>query len=699
MRILLIEDDKKLARLILHVLEEEQFNVDVVHDGNIGLELALRGVHELAIVDWMLPGRDGPSICRSIRSAQLPIAILMLTALGQIENRVTGLESGADDYLTKPFSFDEMIARIHALGRRFNPTAPDPWELRIGELVMDMRAHSLRRNDQIIQLTRTEWDLFEYLMRHRDQVLTRQMILDYVWSFQSDVQPELVDVYVSYLRQKLNKSGTPELIRTVRGVGYRLETKSRIKMFNRLRLRLTLLYFLFAVALVTFMVWGSYRLLDYYFIGSTDLALEYRMARELTSLRVDVPVSLQKAEADWLANHSRLLLNPNSIPVKSTIGGTNAGQENEPSDDNDEGSPAAETVQQELYDNSYEGDQAAIFVMPVDDTGKIIFNPNPANPPMSPDLQALNSALINGSDLRTVTLENGSKARLFTYHIPQGGFPYIQLGRAVSDQASVLNGFLMGMITLGGFSVIFLGIGAWWLAGRSIAPAQRAWESQRAFVANASHELRAPLTIMRASVEVAQRQTHSLTNHRLLADVLDECDSMNKLVEDLLILSRLDNQPLLMNLEPVDLTRFLVDMGGQIERMAGRKERNFKITSTSGVVIADPVRLQQVLLILLDNAFRYTPAGGTVELSAKPNGSRAEIIVSDTGVGIPPEHLEHVFEQFYKVDNSSGMEYRGSGLGLSIAKSLVEALSGTIRMESGIGKGTRAIVSLPVWSK
>jgi two-component system, OmpR family, response regulator len=228
MRILVIEDDKRLAQLIHRVLEEEQFSVDVVHDGNTGLELALRDIHDLAIVDWMLPGRDGPSICRAIRAAHLQIAVLMLTARGQIEDRVAGLESGADDYLPKPFSFDEMIARIHALGRRFNPAASDPWELRIGDLVMDLRAHTLRRTDEFIQLTRTEWDLLEYLMRHPDQALTRQKILDYVWSYQSNVQPELVDVYVSYLRQKLSKPGMPELIRTVRGVGYRLETDTKL---------------------------------------------------------------------------------------------------------------------------------------------------------------------------------------------------------------------------------------------------------------------------------------------------------------------------------------------------------------------------------------------------------------------------------------------------------------------------------------
>jgi DNA-binding response OmpR family regulator len=223
MRILVIEDDKRLAKLIAQVLEGEQFTVDVAFDGTAGLELALRGVHDLAIVDWMLPGRDGPSICQAIRAANLPTAVLMLTARGQVEDRVAGFESGADDYLSKPFSFDELIARIHALGRRFSPTAEDTWELRIGDLLMDLRNHTLRLGDQDILLTRTEWDLLEYLMRHPGQALTRQEILDYVWSYQNSVQPEMVDVYISYLRQKLTRFGTPELIRTVRGVGYRLD--------------------------------------------------------------------------------------------------------------------------------------------------------------------------------------------------------------------------------------------------------------------------------------------------------------------------------------------------------------------------------------------------------------------------------------------------------------------------------------------
>lgn len=223
MRILLIEDDTRLSRLISSVLEEEGFAFDIANDGDTGLEMALRGIHDVAIIDWMLPGRDGPSICRAVRAARLPLAILMLTARSQVEDRVAGLDSGADDYLGKPFSFDELLARVRALGRRFDIAGGDASEIRVGRLVMDMRAHTARRAEKSLELTKTEWDLLEYLMRHPGQSATRQNILDYVWSFQNDVKPELVDVYISYLRQKITVSGLTDPIQTVRGVGYRLD--------------------------------------------------------------------------------------------------------------------------------------------------------------------------------------------------------------------------------------------------------------------------------------------------------------------------------------------------------------------------------------------------------------------------------------------------------------------------------------------
>jgi len=218
-----LHDYQRLARLMARVMHEEHLSVDTANDGDTGLELALRGSYDVAIIDWMLPGRDGPAISRTIRAARLPTAILLLTSRSQVEDRVIGLDSGADDYLVKPFAFEELLARVRALGRRFSVVSGDPWELRRSDLVLDMRARTARRGIHALDLTTTEWNLLECLMRHAGQALSRQQILDYVWSYERDVQASMVDVYISYLRRKLSLPGHTDPIQTVRGVGYRLE--------------------------------------------------------------------------------------------------------------------------------------------------------------------------------------------------------------------------------------------------------------------------------------------------------------------------------------------------------------------------------------------------------------------------------------------------------------------------------------------
>jgi two-component system, OmpR family, response regulator len=230
MRILLIEDDRRLADLIAHMLQKAHYVVDVMHDGHTGLEAALQNVHQIAIIDWMLPGRDGPAICRAIWQARLPMALLLLTALGQVENRVAGLDSGADDYLPKPFAFEELLARVRSLSRRFTSDAADASELRNGELVLDLYAHTARLGNHALDLSKTEWNLLEFLLRHPDQALSRIQILDQVWAYDRDVQITMVDLYVSYLRRKLAACAGGEVyaeaLQTVRGVGYRFVRKS-----------------------------------------------------------------------------------------------------------------------------------------------------------------------------------------------------------------------------------------------------------------------------------------------------------------------------------------------------------------------------------------------------------------------------------------------------------------------------------------
>jgi two-component system OmpR family response regulator len=226
MRILLIEDDERLARLIGAFFEHRYYRVDLAHDGDIGLEMALSRSYEVAIIDWMMPYRDGPAICRAIRNARVQMALLMLTARSQIEDRIAGLDNGADDYLSKPFDLEELSARVRAVSRRYqsvNALGSDTMEMRCGDITMDIHAHTARRGNISLNLTSTEWDVLEYLMRHPKQVLSREQIYLQVWSPNSQAQVTIVDLYISYLRHKLNNAdGSQDPIETVRGLGYRM---------------------------------------------------------------------------------------------------------------------------------------------------------------------------------------------------------------------------------------------------------------------------------------------------------------------------------------------------------------------------------------------------------------------------------------------------------------------------------------------
>ncbi len=226
MRILLIEDDERLARLIGAFFEQRHYRVDVAHDGNLGLEMALTHAYMVGIIDWMLPYRDGPAICRAVRNAHVQMAVLMLTARSQVEDRIAGLDNGADDYLSKPFDLEELSARVRAVSRRYQSTqslSSDMMELRHGDITLDTRAHTARRGNTSLNLTTTEWEVLECLMRHPHQALTREQIYQQVWSPNSQVQVTIVDLYISYLRHKLHVTdGLHDPIETVRGLGYRM---------------------------------------------------------------------------------------------------------------------------------------------------------------------------------------------------------------------------------------------------------------------------------------------------------------------------------------------------------------------------------------------------------------------------------------------------------------------------------------------
>ncbi len=223
MRVLVIEDETKVGSFIKRALEEENYAVDLCTDGARGLELGLSASYDLIVVDLMIPEIPGLDVIRRLRGEKVAAPILILTAMSQTDQKVKGLDAGADDYLTKPFAIDELLARVRALLRRGSAEAPSV--LQVDDLILNPATREVTRGGQRLDLTAKEYALLEYFMRNVGRVLTRPMIAEHVWNLDFDTFTNVIDVYVNYLRNKVDKGRPRKLIQTVRGSGYVLKAE------------------------------------------------------------------------------------------------------------------------------------------------------------------------------------------------------------------------------------------------------------------------------------------------------------------------------------------------------------------------------------------------------------------------------------------------------------------------------------------
>jgi signal transduction histidine kinase len=454
-------------------------------------------------------------------------------------------------------------------------------------------------------------------------------------------------------------------------------------MLSGLRWRLTFLYLGFALALIAIVSIGTYALVDRDLQASTDLALRYRMAEAYLHFGQPLPPELAAAYNSWLGFRNIPTPTPIQIPISGQLnGGENEGELPGGSDNE-----IAESRDQEMYDSEL----ASVFVLPISPGGTVIRPAGGQAPLVTPDAASIRAAIAGGSDLRTMTRDDGSHVRLLTYRLDtKGGPSVLQVGRSVDDQQRVLGQLLSALLLFGGAAGLLLAAGSWWMAGRAIYPAENAWKKQQSFVANASHELRTPLTLLRASAEVAARDLPPGSQARpLLADVIREADHMTKLVGDLLLLSRLDSDRLTLEIQPIPLARLMDELIREVQRVADEQAVQLHLVCEEITARGDPTRVRQVVLILLENALRHTPAGGEVFLTAEQRGAAITIEVRDTGSGISPEALPRIFDRFFSASQG------GAGLGLAIAKGLAEAQGGRLALDSKPGEGTTARFSLP----
>lgn len=449
-------------------------------------------------------------------------------------------------------------------------------------------------------------------------------------------------------------------------------------MLRSLRWKLTFLYLVIAIGLVALVGIGTYVLIDRYFQQTTDLALRYKMASQFRTLGLDVPVELQTAETTWLQNNDRT--NPATPTARS-----------------DEESHEEEQEEHGKADSGqdYDAELAAIFVVSLDQAGKPIQTSNAVPPPVVNETAVVTSALQTGKDLRTVNIPGQGHLRVLTYRTGVTNPAILQTGRLLSDQDRALQQYIVFLALLGSAAAVLLAFVSWWLAGRSLGPAQKAWDQQQTFVSNASHELRTPLTLIRATADYGLRSRSPEEQTGLLQDILNECDYMDHLVDDLLLLSRLDARRLKLELDSVSMANLLAEIVHQVSKLADTGSISIVMGSHDGHVRADAARLRQVLLILVDNALRFTPPGGSIRLDARAEGKWMHIQVADTGKGIERHHLPHLFDRFYQVPTDGNETNRSNGLGLSIAKALIESQGGSIRIDSTPGKGTVVSLLLP----
>lgn len=222
MRILVVEDEHKIASAIKKGLEQERFAVDIAYSGVEGFDLAATEDYDCIILDLMLPEMDGFEFCRRLRQEKIQTPILILTARGNLDDKVQGLELGADDYLTKPFSFEELLARVRALIRRPRNLV-DP-VLKVADLELDTNSFEVKRGKRKILLSKKEYAVLEYLMRNKDKILTKEQIISHVWDYDADILPNTVEVFIKNLRRKIDRPFSRHLIKTIRGFGYKIES-------------------------------------------------------------------------------------------------------------------------------------------------------------------------------------------------------------------------------------------------------------------------------------------------------------------------------------------------------------------------------------------------------------------------------------------------------------------------------------------
>ncbi len=628
MRILVAEDDRGLQEILALGLRDAGYHVDAVDRGDDAIDQLRWYEYDVAIVDWRMPGAEGIDVVAWARKNDRPTAILMLTARDTPADRIRGLDTGADDYLVKPFDFGELLARVRALQRR--PRGVDQPVLVLGALSLDPVSHVVAAGGSEVSLTNTEYLILELLMRRAPAVVDRKAIAEHAWADETDpLGSNAIDVQMSRLRAKLVGAGRPHRHGARDGVpGGAGMSGAQSHEVRRTSIRVALA--------ATILVAAAYTVIAF--------AVVAIVTQNLT------------AQID-----DRLVRSLEHVPQQGFPGG--GGFEPPPGD-----RPF--------------GPQTLSWTIKADGT---VVTGSTSIPDLPVEYRAVTSprtVTIDGTEMRVAGAPAGAAS----------GGDYVVVGQtldAVSEaQATILRAeLIIGPILL---LVVFLGAIA--IGRRVAAPIERARQRQLEFTADASHELRTPLAVIEANTSLALAQDRSAEWYRAAFVRVDgESRRMRRLLEDLLWLARFDAAQAPPAAEPVDLGILVAGTADRFAAVAETRGLRIAVHAPDGAVVAAPPDwIDRLVGVLLDNACKYSPDGGTVDVTVDATGGRTRLIVDDSGPGIPEAERELIFDRFHRATDSEN----GAGLGLAIADAIVRATGARWSVATSPAGGARMSVSV-----
>ena len=701
-RILVVDDEASISELISTSLRFVGFDVRTAANGAEALRVAEDFKPHAMVLDVMLPDLDGFEVCKKIRNEGVDTGVLFLTAKDGMDDKVKGLTLGGDDYMTKPFSLEELVARLRALLRRtgVDQIEIDDEKMRFADLELDEATHEVRRAGELLDLSPTEFALLRYLIINADRVVSKAQILDHVWQYDFRGDMGIVETYISYLRKKVD-AFEPPLIHTVRGVGYRLRMPPKQSMRSRtlrvdwanssLRNRLTIGVLVLAAIGFVGAGMGSQALLRNYLINQVDDQLLSVIAG--TAERLD-QAGIERNRDDATTARTVTPLNrvPTSIsvtgldPFGNLIGGIGGDFNSNQITDYVKGLLPGQV---EAYGSKPFTIQApgsdfrvATTVLP-SSLGSVIVAQSLAD--FDKTTRQIGSVFLIIGSLVLFFIAFASRQVIKVSMRPLQKIEETAEKIAAGDLSARLDNFEpdteVGRLSTSLNTMLSR-------IEEAFDARMRSEDKLRRFVADASHELRTPLTAIRGFAELHRQGAvpDGEKTKELIARIEKESMRMGYLVEDLLMLARMDQSRELV-IADVNLSELVQE--AVTSAQAAGPDHTITTSITSGVVTkGDADKIYQVVTNLLANARAHTPAGTAINVSVSKAGADSLVTIADNGPGLSAQDQARIFERFYRVDASRQRNSKdGSGLGLSIVDAVMRAHGGEVTVDSELGKG------------